>query len=73
MLKAPENKVLIKRMLIKCADVNNPCRPLDIYKEWTNRIANEYFQQVTAFPLIYSFLFFLFLHMNYTYNMFLDR
>ena len=33
-------------MLIKCADVNNPCRPLDIYKEWTDRIANEYFQQV---------------------------
>jgi high affinity cAMP-specific and IBMX-insensitive 3',5'-cyclic phosphodiesterase 8 len=40
-----ENKTLIKRILIKCADVSNPCRPLDICKEWTKRIANEYFDQ----------------------------
>ncbi len=45
-LKLQENKVLIKRILIKCADVSNPCRPLDIYKEWVNRIAAEYFDQV---------------------------
>lgn len=43
--KIQENKVLIKRILIKCADVSNPCRPLDIYKEWVNRIAAEYFEQ----------------------------
>lgn len=47
MLQAPENKILIKRILIKCADVSNPCRPLDIYKEWANRIAAEYFEQVS--------------------------
>lgn len=46
MLQLPENKILIKRILIKCADVSNPCRPLDIYKEWAERIASEYFQQV---------------------------
>ncbi|RNA41368.1 high affinity cAMP-specific and IBMX-insensitive 3 -5 -cyclic phosphodiesterase 8A isoform X1 [Brachionus plicatilis] len=45
MLQLPENKILIKRILIKCADVSNPCRPLDIYKEWADRIASEYFQQ----------------------------
>ncbi|CAF0871306.1 unnamed protein product [Brachionus calyciflorus] len=44
-LQIPENKTLIKRILIKCADVSNPCRPLDIYKEWANRIAAEYFEQ----------------------------
>ena len=44
--KSPENKILIKRILIKCADIANPCRPLDICKEWTNRIAFEYFGQV---------------------------
>lgn len=44
--KSPENKTLIKRILIKCADIANPCRPLDIYKEWTNRIAFEYYAQV---------------------------
>ncbi len=37
--------MLIKRILIKCADVSNPARPLDIYKEWANRIAEEYFEQ----------------------------
>jgi high affinity cAMP-specific and IBMX-insensitive 3',5'-cyclic phosphodiesterase 8 len=42
----PENKTLIKRMLIKCADVSNPARPLELCKEWATRIANEYCQQV---------------------------
>lgn len=54
MLQMPENKILIKRILIKCADVSNPCRPLDIYKEWADRIASEYFQQVRKKTKIYS-------------------
>ncbi|KAL5004048.1 hypothetical protein ScPMuIL_017504, partial [Solemya velum] len=44
-LSTPENKLLIKRMLIKCADVSNPTRPLDMCKEWAKRIANEYCSQ----------------------------
>ncbi|CAG5118718.1 unnamed protein product, partial [Candidula unifasciata] len=40
-----ENKVLIKRMMIKCADVSNPLRPLSLCKEWAYRIAEEYCQQ----------------------------
>lgn len=44
-LATPENKVLIKRMLIKCADVANPCRPVDLCIEWAKRIAEEYCQQ----------------------------
>ena len=44
-LKLAENKTLIKRIIIKCADISNPCRPLDIYKEWTRRVASEYFDQ----------------------------
>ncbi|XP_076105503.1 high affinity cAMP-specific and IBMX-insensitive 3',5'-cyclic phosphodiesterase 8B-like isoform X6 [Mytilus galloprovincialis] len=44
-LSAPENKTFIKRILIKCADVANPCRPLDVCKEWGKRIAEEYFLQ----------------------------
>ncbi|XP_062068525.1 high affinity cAMP-specific and IBMX-insensitive 3',5'-cyclic phosphodiesterase 8B isoform X9 [Lepus europaeus] len=42
---APENQVLIKRMVIKCADVANPCRPLDLCIEWAGRISEEYFAQ----------------------------
>ncbi|WAR00767.1 PDE8B-like protein, partial [Mya arenaria] len=40
-----ENKTLIKRMLIKCADVSNPCRPKHLCVEWARRIAEEYFEQ----------------------------
>ncbi|XP_054569175.1 high affinity cAMP-specific and IBMX-insensitive 3',5'-cyclic phosphodiesterase 8A [Eptesicus fuscus] len=45
MLRAPENRTLIKRMMIKCADVSNPCRPLEQCIEWAARISEEYFSQ----------------------------
>ncbi|XP_075788429.1 high affinity cAMP-specific and IBMX-insensitive 3',5'-cyclic phosphodiesterase 8B isoform X1 [Pelodiscus sinensis] len=41
----PENQTLIKRMMIKCADVANPCRPLELCVEWAGRISEEYFAQ----------------------------
>lgn len=49
----PEEEVkLMKRMMIKCADVANPTRPLKCCVEWARRIAEEYFQQV--FSLFYN-------------------
>ncbi|PNJ19792.1 high affinity cAMP-specific and IBMX-insensitive 3',5'-cyclic phosphodiesterase 8A isoform X3 [Pongo abelii] len=45
MLRTPENRTLVKRMLIKCADVSNPCRPLQYCIEWAARISEEYFSQ----------------------------
>ncbi|EPQ15293.1 High affinity cAMP-specific and IBMX-insensitive 3',5'-cyclic phosphodiesterase 8A [Myotis brandtii] len=50
MLRSPENRTLIKRMMIKwmmfkCADVSNPCRPLEQCIEWAARISEEYFSQ----------------------------
>ncbi|XP_022366869.1 high affinity cAMP-specific and IBMX-insensitive 3',5'-cyclic phosphodiesterase 8A isoform X2 [Enhydra lutris kenyoni] len=45
MLRTPENRTLVKRMLIKCADVSNPCRPLEQCIEWAARISEEYFSQ----------------------------
>uniref|UniRef100_UPI00398F6CF6 high affinity cAMP-specific and IBMX-insensitive 3',5'-cyclic phosphodiesterase 8A n=1 Tax=Pristiophorus japonicus TaxID=55135 RepID=UPI00398F6CF6 len=44
-LTSPENRILIKRMLIKCADISNPCRPLDLCIDWAERISEEYFAQ----------------------------
>ncbi|KGL82267.1 High affinity cAMP-specific and IBMX-insensitive 3',5'-cyclic phosphodiesterase 8A, partial [Tinamus guttatus] len=44
-LTSPENRILIKRMLIKCADISNPCRPLQQCIEWAGRISEEYFAQ----------------------------
>lgn len=45
-LASPENIVLVKRMLIKCADVSNPTRPRKLCIEWAKRIAEEYCNQV---------------------------
>lgn len=45
-LSTPENRILIKRMLIKCADVSNPVRPWDLCVAWAERIAEEYCSQV---------------------------
>ncbi|KER32404.1 hypothetical protein T265_01464 [Opisthorchis viverrini] len=40
-----ENRAILRRIIIKCSDVNNQTRPLAICKEWANRIAEEYFSQ----------------------------
>uniref|UniRef100_T1IWR2 3',5'-cyclic-AMP phosphodiesterase n=1 Tax=Strigamia maritima TaxID=126957 RepID=T1IWR2_STRMM len=40
-----DNITLVKRVLIKCADVSNPARGLELCIEWAHRIATEYFQQ----------------------------
>ena len=44
-LITPENVILIKRMLIKCADISNPARPKRLCVDWAKRIAEEYFRQ----------------------------
>ncbi|XP_025989346.1 high affinity cAMP-specific and IBMX-insensitive 3',5'-cyclic phosphodiesterase 8 isoform X2 [Solenopsis invicta] len=44
-LLQPDNIILVKRMMIKCADVSNPTRPLRSCIEWARRIAEEYFNQ----------------------------
>ncbi|XP_048829020.1 high affinity cAMP-specific and IBMX-insensitive 3',5'-cyclic phosphodiesterase 8A-like [Brienomyrus brachyistius] len=44
-LTSPENRILVKRMLIKCADISNPCRALRLCVEWAGRISEEYFAQ----------------------------
>ena len=43
-----ESRTLIKRMIIKCADIANPARPIKLCIEWANRIAEEYFCQVLS-------------------------
>uniref|UniRef100_A0A8D8YSX9 3',5'-cyclic-AMP phosphodiesterase n=2 Tax=Cacopsylla melanoneura TaxID=428564 RepID=A0A8D8YSX9_9HEMI len=44
-VNSPEAVNLVRRMLIKCADVANPTRPLPLCVEWGRRIAEEYFAQ----------------------------
>ena len=47
MPNSPENLAILKRMLIKCADVSNPARPLETCKQWAFRVIEEYFSQVS--------------------------
>ena len=42
----PQSRMIMKKVLVKCADISNPCRPLPLCKEWAQRIAEEYFAQV---------------------------
>ncbi|EEC18505.1 cAMP-specific cyclic nucleotide phosphodiesterase, putative [Ixodes scapularis] len=44
-LRSAENIILIKRMLIKCSDVSNPARPIQLCSQWASRIAEEYCAQ----------------------------
>ena len=50
--RIPENRMLVKRMMIKCADVSNPVRTLEVCKEWAKRIAEEYCAQVESFVVL---------------------
>ena len=56
-LNTPENRTLIKRMLIKCADIANPARPRYLCREWAYRIADEYFSQVRSCVCLFVCLF----------------
>lgn len=31
--------------LVHCADLSNPTKPLPLYRQWTDRIMAEFFQQ----------------------------
>jgi cAMP-specific phosphodiesterase 4 len=31
--------------MIHCADLSNPTKPLELYRQWTERIMEEFFRQ----------------------------
>ena len=33
--------------MVHCADLSNPTKPLELYRQWCDRIMEEFFQQVT--------------------------
>jgi len=43
--QSPENKGVLRRMIIKCSDIANPARPNKLCQVWAYRIAEEYFKQ----------------------------
>ncbi|XP_061694989.1 cAMP-specific 3',5'-cyclic phosphodiesterase 4C-like isoform X2 [Syngnathoides biaculeatus] len=39
------DRMQVLRNMVHCADLSNPTKPLDLYRQWTDRIMDEFFQQ----------------------------
>ncbi|XP_052403820.1 cAMP-specific 3',5'-cyclic phosphodiesterase 4B isoform X2 [Carassius gibelio] len=39
------DRIQVLRNMIHCADLSNPTKPLDLYRQWTDRIMEEFFHQ----------------------------
>ncbi|XP_066503189.1 3',5'-cyclic-AMP phosphodiesterase 4C-like isoform X3 [Hoplias malabaricus] len=39
------DRIQVLQNMVHCADLSNPTKPLEIYRQWTNRIMVEYFTQ----------------------------
>ncbi|XP_017327067.1 cAMP-specific 3',5'-cyclic phosphodiesterase 4B [Ictalurus punctatus] len=39
------DRVQVLRNMVHCADLSNPTKPLDLYRQWTDRIMDEFFHQ----------------------------
>lgn len=43
---SPEDRQLLLCLLLHCADIGNPLRPVHIARKWANRVLDEFFRQV---------------------------
>uniref|UniRef100_A0A671VZ10 Phosphodiesterase n=1 Tax=Sparus aurata TaxID=8175 RepID=A0A671VZ10_SPAAU len=39
------DRMQVLRNMVHCADLSNPTKPLDLYRQWTDRIMDEFFHQ----------------------------
>ncbi|XP_010771117.1 cAMP-specific 3',5'-cyclic phosphodiesterase 4D-like isoform X3 [Notothenia coriiceps] len=39
------DRIQVLQNMVHCADLSNPTKPLDIYRQWTDRIMEEFFTQ----------------------------
>jgi len=39
-------------MIIKMADINGPCKPKDLHLQWTDRITEEFYEQVILVSIV---------------------
>ncbi|KAK7944788.1 hypothetical protein WMY93_000516 [Mugilogobius chulae] len=45
MLDNYTDRMQVLRTMVHCADLSNPTKPLDLYRQWTDRIMDEFFHQ----------------------------
>merc|ERR1712240_936121 len=39
------DRIQVLQNMVHCADLSNPTKPLHLYKEWTDRLMNEFWAQ----------------------------
>ncbi|CAM9661517.1 unnamed protein product [Lampetra fluviatilis] len=39
------DRIQVLQNMVHCADLSNPTKPLDVYRQWTERIMEEFFRQ----------------------------
>ncbi|XP_067829004.1 3',5'-cyclic-AMP phosphodiesterase 4B isoform X3 [Heptranchias perlo] len=39
------DRIQVMRNMVHCADLSNPTKPLELYRQWTDRILEEFFRQ----------------------------
>ena len=44
------DRLMSINMIIKMADINGPCKPKDLHLRWTDRITEEFYDQVHYNP-----------------------
>ncbi|XP_013404762.1 high affinity cAMP-specific 3',5'-cyclic phosphodiesterase 7A isoform X3 [Lingula anatina] len=44
-LDKEEHRHFVMQIALKCADISNPCRPLDISRKWSQSVCEEFFKQ----------------------------
>ncbi|KAK6180169.1 cAMP-specific 3',5'-cyclic phosphodiesterase 4D isoform X2 [Patella vulgata] len=42
------DRIQVLQNMVHCSDLSNPTKPLELYKMWTDRIMNEFFEQGDA-------------------------
>lgn len=45
MLDNYTDRIQVLENLVHCADLSNPTKPLPLYKQWVERLMEEFFQQ----------------------------
>lgn len=45
-LQNESDRLLMAKMVIKMADINSPTKPYSLHRQWTDRICQEFYEQV---------------------------
>ena len=48
------DRLMAINMIVKMADINGPCKPKDLHLKWTDRITEEFYEQVHLYCVMHS-------------------